>query len=123
MVEKECKKCKYCNNSNTEYICSLCFDKLIYRTDAIRLYGLDRDELENVKCVTHTNPHKRSMSCYKYHKDDLYNALVNTIDFLEDSDKRKNKLLRKKKLFDEEILQEQKLQEMIKQVIKTVKIF
>lgn len=117
------KQCKYCDNSDTEYTCSPCFNNLIYRTDAIKMYGLNKNELENVKCISYTNPHRRSMSCYKYHKDDLYEALVSVIDEMDDLDKRKNNLLNKKKVFDEEILQKQNLKKMIKEVVETVKTF
>lgn len=102
------------NNNNGDYL---------YRTDAIKIYGLTKDELEDVTCSIYKNPHSKYTSCYKYHKNDLYSALVKIIDSLEDSSRRKDKLLCKKKLLDEEISQKEKVNMMKVQVFKTVKTF
>lgn len=92
--------CRYCSNdTKSNYVCNPCQDDMIYQTDAINTYGLDKQELNGLFNISFKNPHKKSMLCHKYNADDLYKVLVNLIAFLPDG-KRKNHLIAKKNAID-----------------------
>lgn len=115
--------CRYCeNHKESTYACKKCFSELVYKTDAIKSYGLTSEDLEDVECIIFDNPWKKSLLCYKYHKNDLYKKVSNLISELKDSDKRKDILLKRKKIIDQIELEKKELEDMRKHIVKTVRL-
>jgi len=114
--------CKYCDNDGSDHVCVICFSKMIYKTDAMKIYGLESSELDDLDCISYKNPYSKYTLCYKYHPNTLYSALKNTIKLLDDG-KRKSRLIGKLKILDKEKDDKIKLNELKKMVIKTTKSF
>jgi hypothetical protein len=110
------KLCHNCDNKNVNTVCTKCFDNMIYKTDAIKKFGITEDQLEDLFCLEFKNFYKRSMTCYKYNKDDLYNLQDELINTLPKDDKQFKLLIKKRNLLEDEKKRDNDLKDMKKNV-------
>jgi hypothetical protein len=114
------KLCHFCDDINSQNVCTTCNDIMIYKTDVNKIYGLEDDQLTELFVVSHQSGYRR-ITCHKYHPNDLYNHLLKIINGLSNG-KIKDKLLKKKFILDEELKKQQeitKLKESVKSILET----
>lgn len=108
--------CHNCDDKNVDTVCTKCFNNMIYKTDAMKKFGISEDQLDDLFCIEFQNFHKRSMSCYKYNKDDLYKLQDKLINTLPKDDKQLKLLIKKKNLLEDEKKRDNDLKDMKKNV-------
>jgi hypothetical protein len=94
--------CRNCDDdSSLENVCKKCFDSMINQTDALKKYGMTKEQLENIFSISFVNQYRRRTRCHRYFEDDLYDYQNELIKTLPKDDKQLEKLLECKKKLDE----------------------
>ena len=103
-------------------ICKLCIETaMVYKTEAIGSYYLTVEELTPLFCLEVKNPHNPGKKSHKYMIKDLEILQAKLLADLTIDDKRKAKMLEKKKYRDNEKSKEQQIENNVgnkKQEIK-----
>jgi hypothetical protein len=106
--------CPYCDNylSLSKSVCSLCFNKMIYQSDAITQYGLKLFQLKILFSVIDYDEFGKVTA--KYHENDLYKLQENLIKTTLKTNKQYKELIKCKKNID--MLKEKQYMNMQKKI-------
>jgi hypothetical protein len=95
------KTCHYCDDIKYDFVCYNCYSDLIHHTDAIKKYGLTKNQLSKIFSVKLDYYQGYSAKYCKYSEDDLYDLQDKLIKVIPKTDKQYKKLIKHKKNIDD----------------------
>lgn len=108
MVYNYCFSCDNMLNENKLHLCRKCYDKKIYKTECLKKYGLDNDDLKDLPCG---NTIYKNNLCTYYFKPHVINLVENKYGldyeniFQQQQNNKKNKQNTIKNLRENKIIQ------------------
>jgi len=106
--------CHFCDDKECDRVCKSCFNKMEYKTDAIKKYGVNEAQLETIFSISYDNRYYRN-TVHKYHPDDLEKLQEHLINTLPDNNRQKKKIQDIRILFKKQNIE---LKERVEKIAK-----